>query len=288
MRSGSWLRCAVAACAVWVSIHGGPACAQDGAHDSPEYRRLIRRAVGAFDRGQWAQARGLFERAHEVNPNARTLRGAGMSAFELGDYREAIRLLRASLAESRRALEPEQRADAESLVERARGLVGAYSVRIAPADAQLFVDGIEAQLDERGRVILDIGEHTMSARLDGYLPAERTLRVHGGENESIALDLDPEPPASRGLVISDSAIALFVGAGASLLAGVVAYAWTADRVGEVDACANPPMGLVCANRASLEVQRDAAIGMSVVTSVGWLGLAVAGGIVLFIDNEHDD
>ncbi|MCZ7679746.1 MAG: sigma 54-interacting transcriptional regulator [Sandaracinaceae bacterium] len=71
--------------------------AQDG---EAQYRALIEEAVVEFDAGRFPEARSLFLRAHDLAPNARTLRGVGMASFEMRDYVEAYRALSSSLDET--------------------------------------------------------------------------------------------------------------------------------------------------------------------------------------------
>src|SRR5437868_2687260 len=72
--------------------------------ESPQYRALLEEAVGEYDARRYEEARALFRRAHDLSPNARTLRGIGMASFELREYVEALRSLEGSLADKRRPL----------------------------------------------------------------------------------------------------------------------------------------------------------------------------------------
>ena len=60
--------------------------AQDkkGAQDksNPAYSKALASAMAEYELGNWTEARALFEQAHELNPNARTLRAIGLCAFE--------------------------------------------------------------------------------------------------------------------------------------------------------------------------------------------------------------
>src|SRR6266704_960888 len=78
----------------------GPAVQEPS--ESAQYRALLEEAVTEYDARHYEEARALFRRAHEVSPNARTLRGIGMASFELREYIEALRSLEGSLADKRR------------------------------------------------------------------------------------------------------------------------------------------------------------------------------------------
>lgn len=175
---------------VCLSIAAPRASAQDGG-PPPEYRGIVDSALDEFDAGHWAEARALFERAHAIFPNARTLRGMGMAAFELRDYVAARRSLEASLTETRRSLTDEQRAQVTELVGRARVFVGDFRVGPAPAGSELDVDGVpttpEGDLTTEATVPLAVGAHEITLRAPDGRSARAQITVHGGENTTLAL-----------------------------------------------------------------------------------------------------
>jgi len=191
------------------------------AQQQTEYERLIDEAVAEFQAGHWREARALFERAHDVDPNARTLRGRGMAEFELRHYANATRLLRAALNDTRRPLSAQLRDKTTALLERARGFVGHYTVTLQPATGVLAVDGEAAQLEPDGTILLDVGEHTLSASAPGYASLKRKLDVRGGEAEALALQLEAasaaEPVASTGATDGDPEAQVDADEGGSVL-----------------------------------------------------------------------
>src|SRR6188508_389327 len=82
-----------------------PGGASAQAADDAAYRASVDEAVAEFSAGHWEEARTLFKRAHERQPNARTLRGMGMAAFEMRMYVTAIRELEAALRDARKPLD---------------------------------------------------------------------------------------------------------------------------------------------------------------------------------------
>ena len=93
----------------------------------PAYRGLVDTAIEESGAGRWAEARALFRQAHALYPNARTLRGIGMSSFEVRDYAECLRMLTASLTHPVNPLTEEQRVQVTELLTRSITLVTAYS-----------------------------------------------------------------------------------------------------------------------------------------------------------------
>src|SRR5215510_11512113 len=74
---------------------------------SSEFDSLIGEAVREFAAENFVEARSLFERAHALEPNARTLRALGLCAFELKQYTQAASELDAALKDLRKPLTPE-------------------------------------------------------------------------------------------------------------------------------------------------------------------------------------
>jgi len=162
----------------------------------PGYDRVIDQAVSEFAAGHWEEARALFLEAHAMFPNARTLRGIGMSSYELRDYPESVRTLEEALTSSARPLTPEQRAQVTELRERAAAFVGRYEVPAAPASARLYLDGEHVTVEEGwpaspGHVLLGIGEHQVAIRLDDGRSSTARVVVRGHTETALDIDLAP-------------------------------------------------------------------------------------------------
>jgi hypothetical protein len=150
------------------------------------YEVLIREALAEFNALNYAEARALFERAHALRPNARTLRGLGITAFELKRYVQAVHELEAALAEPRTPLTPTQHTEVEGLIVKARRFVGKVKLDVTPSDATVLVDG---QPVEGTEVVLDLGEHQLSVRAEGYRDETIKLVIDGGEDITQRVEL---------------------------------------------------------------------------------------------------
>src|SRR5262245_10239697 len=64
---------------------------------NPEYETALTQALEAHARGDDEHARVFMERAHELQPSARTLRGLGTIAASQGRVLDAIRYLERAL-----------------------------------------------------------------------------------------------------------------------------------------------------------------------------------------------
>ncbi|MFT3925174.1 MAG: hypothetical protein QM778_21740 [Myxococcales bacterium] len=170
------------------------------AQESSEYTAVIKRAVAEFDAGNWVEARVLFQQAHNLNPNARTWRSLGLTAFELRRYVDAIAELEAALADNRKPLNAKAREEVSQLLARAREFVAVYQVSVTPADAEVLVDGKAASLRD-GQLFLDPGNHSVVVRAAGYQEARQDLQIVEPRREQLSIELrvagsnEPEPTA---------------------------------------------------------------------------------------------
>jgi hypothetical protein len=178
------------------------------ASDDPAYKDLIEQALSEFKRKNWPEARVLFTRAHEQNPNARTLRGMGVVSFEMRDYLNAVVNLKAALANTRQALNEAQRKECEGLLARAYTFVGVYTLKLDPSDAKVSLDGGDLLRDDEGHLLLSFGEHTLAGRAEGHQDATLKLNVQGGERGEIALILQPERGPEPAVAAAPSAVSV--------------------------------------------------------------------------------
>jgi tetratricopeptide (TPR) repeat protein len=175
------------ALAPWLS---SPAEAQaPESNEPPAYRATVEQAVEEYDAKHFDEALTLFVRAHEIYPNARTLRGAGMAEFELRHYDESAQNLQAALDSKERPLVGALREQTAALLARARGFLATVTLTFEPTSAQLTVDGLEVPASPR--LSLRIGEHVLRASAPGHRGETEILRVRGGEELRIDFKLQP-------------------------------------------------------------------------------------------------
>ncbi|MET0391462.1 MAG: tetratricopeptide repeat protein [Polyangiales bacterium] len=160
--------------------------------DLATYSEAIREGVLEYESGNFAEAREQFRRAHAIAPNARTLRGLGLTSFELRRYREAADYLTQALASPAKPLDIKQRADTESMLERARRYLGRIRVSVEPSDAKVTVDGALARFDADGLLELEVGDHTFEFYAAGYWTTKQLVQVKGSETEYLTVVMNPE------------------------------------------------------------------------------------------------
>lgn len=156
-----------------------------------EYQQLITDALSEYERGSWEESAALFQRAHDLRPSARTLRGLGLAVFEARQYPESIHYLSAALTDTRRPLTPKQREEVESTLNRARLFVGYMKAVVEPSDAHVVINGQEVQPSESGEVITNLGWLDVEVRADGYDSQTRRLRMNAGEHQVFRARLTP-------------------------------------------------------------------------------------------------
>lgn len=156
--------------------------AQAGGASSSErtYQAAIDEAVRALRGHDLAGAEASFQRAHALQPSARTLRGLAAVALEAERYAEADRLLRAALADSRKPLTPEQRKEAEQTLTRLKVEVARVFVLTSPDDAVLTIDGAPVVREPDGALVLTPGTHALGVSAPGHLPHEERIALAGG------------------------------------------------------------------------------------------------------------
>ena len=170
-----------------------------GASDEPAgYRELIRAAIDEYDSQSYAEAHEQFRRAHELFPNARTLRGLGLTAFELRSYPECVRYLEQALASDVKRLDAATRNETEALLGRARNYVGTVQLELSPANATISIDGHELDEGAERPLLLSVGEHILEFNAPSKLGQRRAINVRGGETQTLDVDLVDQSVALAG------------------------------------------------------------------------------------------
>jgi hypothetical protein len=123
------------------------------------------------------------------------LRGLGLVSFELRLYRDTIQYLQQALDAEDKRLQGTMRAEAESLLERARTFVSRLVLNIKPSRSLVLIDGEQTEVVSRQPTLLDPGEHTVEVRSEGYQTHRLQLTLHGGETQTIVIELVAETVA---------------------------------------------------------------------------------------------
>jgi hypothetical protein len=171
------------------------ASAQSKRGDAADYQKLVQQALHEYELGNFSEAKAFFAQAHALSPNARTLRGLGMSAYELRNYVEASGYFDQALNSPDRPLTVPMRAEVSQLLKQARGFVTRLRIKLEPASAELRIDTRPVSKDAAGFVMLDPGAHELVAEARDYEPMTRTIRTDGGEELTLGITLHPTAEA---------------------------------------------------------------------------------------------
>ncbi|MDB4988387.1 MAG: hypothetical protein JWN04_3565 [Myxococcaceae bacterium] len=193
MPRSSWCQVILCLCAAFafavVGLTGPSVATAASGSESAEYRSVVNRAVQEFEAGNYAEARGLFVRAHEIYPNARTYRGLGLVAFELRHYAVAIDYLTSALDSNERPLTAAHRASTEEALEKARGYIAVLELKTEPSTARVLVDGIVVEHGDGGPLVLEVGDRTLEVQASGYIGDRRVLSIAGRERLNFTVEL---------------------------------------------------------------------------------------------------
>jgi hypothetical protein len=206
------------------------------ASEPAEYYARIEQAVHEYELGRWLEAYASFQRAHDLAPNARTLRGLALTAFKLTRYVETERHIQAALASDVKPLTEVQRAELLQLLEWTRRYIDHIELMLQPQTARASIDGVELTSPS---LALDAGEHQLTVRAKGYVTRQQRLVVVGGRELQISVSLPPievsvkptspipapAPASSSSLWASPW---LWTAVGVVVATGAVAFAVTRD------------------------------------------------------------
>lgn len=194
-------RLAVMSLLVIVAGAGAPVCVlADGPKpvDSPQYRKLVADGLQEFDRGNWEEANALFEQAHAINPNARTLRALGLCAFEARRYTESLQYLNAAMTDTRKPLTAKQRDELQESIDRAGHYVGGLRLTVDPPEATVRIDGKAVLVDPQKDIIVNAGTLEVEVSAPDYKTEVRRVRIGSQAHEALSVQLSPiraEPSA---------------------------------------------------------------------------------------------
>jgi hypothetical protein len=186
MRSGFALVVWLTACLL---VLERPALAQS------EYEAALDRALSAHASGQLDEARSFMERAHALEPSARTWRGLGIIAFAQERFVEAVAPLEQALASEVRPLTPELRAAVDELLTRIWSRIARLRLQLEPADSKVVVDGLAPVWHAQGELLLVPGAHHVQVSATEHAQYSLDLYSAAGTIQSLRLHLPAKPSA---------------------------------------------------------------------------------------------
>jgi hypothetical protein len=159
----------------------------------------FKQGVRLYSEKKWSEAEAAFLSAWALNPTFDVAYNLGSAEYQLGKYPAAAEHLSFALrrwpligAASSLRKTAQQRLDA------ARAFVGALTVKVNVAHAEVFVDGQRvgaASLE--GEVFVEPGERTVEAKLEGYETAKQVVQADKGAARAVQLTLVARAPKAK-------------------------------------------------------------------------------------------
>ncbi|WP_441291967.1 PEGA domain-containing protein [Sorangium sp. KYC3313] len=170
-----------------------PASPQAAAPDEATARAdaLYKQGVRLYSEKKWKEAEAVFLEAWALTPTFDVAYNVGSAAYQQGKHALAAEHLSFALRHwpllsAVAHLKP----TAQQRLATSRAHVGALAVSVSAPLAEVLVDGKPAgKAPLAGELFVEPGEHTLEARLDGYAPAQKTVRVDKGETAAVTLAL---------------------------------------------------------------------------------------------------
>lgn len=165
-----------------VSEQASSASPQDA--DKLESRRHFQSGINLFEDENYLAALAEFEAAYRQYPSASALQNIALCQKELYRYSEARESLTRLVQDHGHELEISERTALERTIVELGSLIGSVRLSVIPMHAEILLDGRSiSSADLRTPIVLDVGEHRVSAEAPGFAPMTKHFRVAGGHTE---------------------------------------------------------------------------------------------------------
>jgi hypothetical protein len=151
----------------------------------------FKRGLELFEEGEYKLALVEFERAYELAPNFRALYNVALVNIQLGRYAEATRKFQAYLHDGGDAVPQSRRAEVTKTLSE-------LELRTATIELSANIPGVHIQLDGKpvsvqvpGSLLIDAGEHTISATSPGYDRVDKSITLAGTDKAAVKFTLVP-------------------------------------------------------------------------------------------------
>jgi hypothetical protein len=220
---------------------------------STEYKDLVREGMLRYTRGLWDEANAYFRKAHELAPNARTLRGLALVGYDSKHFVQAIDYAEQSLVHPVQPLNDQMKDGLKKLIDQAQSQVARAELITTPADAELRVDGALVARRADGRVWMDPGAHEISVSAPDYTTETRRLELTEQQQARLEVALTSRTAAEPAHIATPAArpraparsllpwVAVGVSAGVAAVGGIMLGIDQANR-GEGSGTVMTPLG----------------------------------------------
>jgi PEGA domain len=165
---------------------GAPAGAASNAATATQ---LYGDGVAAAKLNQWEKARASFAGAWALEKHWQIAANLGRAELQLGKFHDAMEHLTFFLREAPASVGADERKQGEEMLAQARARVGAIKVTVAPADAEVLIDGTSVGTAPQGDIFVEPGERVIEARREGYARGKQKVVAPGGTETMVELKL---------------------------------------------------------------------------------------------------
>ena len=164
------------------------------ATDTDEARQHFADGLKLYKDGDFDAALVQFERAYAIKPNYKVLYNIGQAYFQLREYVEARDNMARYLKDGAAAIDPERQAAVTKDLADLETRVAKVTLTVNVAGATVLVDGKKVGTTPLSEPIsVSEGQRTISVEAPNRGARERSIRVAGGEQQTLSLTFDEVP-----------------------------------------------------------------------------------------------
>lgn len=160
------------------------------------------RGLKMYAEGDYSLAVIEFERAYELVPDYRVLYNIGQVRIQLANYARARLALEQYLKAGAGRIDPDRKAAVESDLEMLSARTGTLTIGVNVPGAEIFVDDSVVGLSPLSQpLLLDAGEHRLSARKPGFHPRAAQVTLAGRDLLTVQLLLEKVPAQAPRIIV---------------------------------------------------------------------------------------
>jgi tetratricopeptide (TPR) repeat protein len=189
----------------WAQAAPTPEASAAGAPSEEALAEAARRydlGLKLYAEGEFRLAVIEFERTYEITKDYRVLYNIGQVRIQLGNYAKAIGFLNDYLKLGGDKITEERKKAVEADLEMLTSRTGKVRITANVAGADILVDDlVVGQSPMADEVLLDAGEHKITARKSGYDARAQQLTLAGADQRQIELKLEKLPEGGRQVIV---------------------------------------------------------------------------------------
>ena len=192
----------------WLAVAFSLLALQQVSAQAPDAKAELERGMAAMNAGRFEAAASAFGASYRLSPSTRALYQLAVACAAMGQPQRALE----TYEEFLRSADP--RADAASITSAKNAIahiqsnVGRFTLKVAPADATIEIDGHPASIKDEELWMMP-GKHGISIRAPGYESYNQTLEAQTGRFAlEINLRRPSGPPSEQAAALVDDGMTL--------------------------------------------------------------------------------